>query len=242
VGKDPTAYGASCEPRSTSWRTSAQASSQAMYRHDAAPGRQSGCLAWGGQPELDLIVTMDDATSEVYSVFLVEEEGTASTFRGLLEVFTQHGLPSSLYTDRGSHHFLTANVGEPVDKERLTQVGRALAQVGIEHLFAGRRAVAANALLGCCRVDYRKSCGYSASPISHSPAGERVCEGARSGCSRRCSLGYSSIGSSRAPASRGRPPEALTARRSRAAPARGRGLQARRALSSCRRTGTRIKN
>jgi hypothetical protein len=55
-----------------------------------------------GQPQLDLIVTMDDATSMVYSAFLVEEEGTASTFGALLEVFTAHGLPSSLYTDRGS--------------------------------------------------------------------------------------------------------------------------------------------
>ena len=62
--------------------------------------------AWlKGQPALDLIVTMDDATSTIYSAFLVEEEGTASTFQGLLEVFTAHGLPSSLYTDRGSHYF-----------------------------------------------------------------------------------------------------------------------------------------
>lgn len=94
-------------------------------------------FAWlDGQPELDLIVTMDDATSEIYSAFLVEEEGTASTFRGLLEVFTQHGLPASLYTDRGSHYFLTPNAGESVDKARLTQVGRALLQLGIEHIPA----------------------------------------------------------------------------------------------------------
>src|SRR6516225_9995288 len=93
--------------------------------------------AWlTGQPELDLIVTMDDATSEVYSAFLVEEEGTASTFQGLLEVFTKYGLPSSLYTDRGSHYFLTPQAGGAVDKERLTQVGRALLQLGIEHIPA----------------------------------------------------------------------------------------------------------
>src|ERR1700751_417341 len=53
------------------------------------------------QPELDLIVTMDDATSKIYSALLVEEEGTASTFRALHEVFAAHGLPGSLYTDRG---------------------------------------------------------------------------------------------------------------------------------------------
>ena len=51
---------------------------------------------------LDLVVTMDDATSEIYSAFLVEEEGTDSTFRALLEVFGRHGLPLSLYTDRGT--------------------------------------------------------------------------------------------------------------------------------------------
>jgi hypothetical protein len=46
-----------------------------------------------GRPPLDLIVTLDDATSTIYSAFLVEEEGTASTFRGLREVFGKHGLP-----------------------------------------------------------------------------------------------------------------------------------------------------
>jgi transposase len=89
-----------------------------------------------GQPQLDLIVTMDDATSMVYSAFLVEEEGTASTFEALLEVFTAHGLPSSLYTDRGSHYFVTAKAGEAVDRDRLTQVGRALERLGIEHIPA----------------------------------------------------------------------------------------------------------
>jgi len=87
-------------------------------------------------PELDLVMTMDDATSKIYSAFLVEEEDTASTFRALLHVFTEHGLPSSLYTDRGSHYFLTPTAGEAVDNERLTQVGRALARLGIEHIPA----------------------------------------------------------------------------------------------------------
>ena len=65
-------------------------------------------FAWlAGRPPLDLIVTMDDATSTIYSAFLVEEEGTASTFQALLEVFGAQGLPSSLYTDRGSHYFHT---------------------------------------------------------------------------------------------------------------------------------------
>jgi helix-turn-helix protein len=93
--------------------------------------------AWlEGQPSLDLIVTMDDATSTIYSAFLVEEEGTASTLRGLLEVFAMHGLPCALYTDRASHYFYTDKAGEAVDKNRLTQVGRALDRLGIEHIPA----------------------------------------------------------------------------------------------------------
>lgn len=93
--------------------------------------------AWlDGQPLLDLIVTMDDATSAIYSAFLVEEEGTASSFQGLLETFTALGLPSSLYTDRGSHYFLTPKAGGPVDKSRRTQIGRALDRLGIEHIAA----------------------------------------------------------------------------------------------------------
>ena len=88
----------------------------------------------GGQPALDLIVTLDDATSGILSAFLVEEEGTDSTFRGLLEVFGRHGLPLSLYTDRGSHYFHTPEAGGKVDRSRLTQVGRALAHLGVEHI------------------------------------------------------------------------------------------------------------
>jgi len=99
---------------------------------------QDGSLhAWlEGAPELDLIVTLDDATSKIYSAFLVEQEGTVSTLRALLEVFTAEGLASSLYTDRGSHYFYTPVAGEAVDKTRLTQVGRALERLGIEHIPA----------------------------------------------------------------------------------------------------------
>jgi len=93
--------------------------------------------AWlEGQDPMDLIVTMDDATSEIYSAFLVEEEGTASTFRALLDVFGRHGLSLSLYTDRGSHYFHTPEAGGKVDRERPTQVGRALGQLSVEHIAA----------------------------------------------------------------------------------------------------------
>ena len=64
--------------------------------------------AWlQGRPALDLIVTMDDVTSEIYSAFLVAREGTASSFQGLAETISRHGLFRGLYTDRGTHYFHT---------------------------------------------------------------------------------------------------------------------------------------
>lgn len=93
--------------------------------------------AWlAGGAKHDLVVTMDDATSAIYSAFLVDQEGTASTFRGLAEVVERHGLFCSLYTDRGSHYFLTPEAGGRVSRTTLTQVGRALNQLGIEHIAA----------------------------------------------------------------------------------------------------------
>jgi len=94
--------------------------------------------AWlpGDGRKYDLVVTMEDATSALYSAFLVDEEGTASTFRGLAEVVERHGLFCSLYTDRGSHYFHTPEAGGKVSRTVLTQVGRALAQLGIEHIAA----------------------------------------------------------------------------------------------------------
>ncbi len=88
-----------------------------------------------GRP-IDLIVTMDDATSESYSMFLVEEEGTWSSFLGLRDVILQRGLFCSLYTDRGSHYFHTPKAGEPVSKTLLSAVGRALERLGIRHIAA----------------------------------------------------------------------------------------------------------
>lgn len=87
----------------------------------------SGCRAC----QWDLIVTMDDATSELYSAFFVEEEGTMSSCQGLREVIEARGLFSSLYTDRGTHYWYTEAAGGKVDKTRLTQVHRALQQLGI---------------------------------------------------------------------------------------------------------------
>ena len=85
---------------------------------------------WVPGCQWDLIVTLDDATSELYSAFFVEEEGTMSSFQGLREVVETRGLFSSLYTDRGSHYWYTEEAGGKVDTTRLTQVHRALQQLG----------------------------------------------------------------------------------------------------------------
>lgn len=82
----------------------------------------------------DLVVTLDDATGEIASALLVEQEGTMSSFLGLAETIAAKGLFGALYTDRGSHYFLTPQAGGRVDKRQPTQVGRALAQLGIRHI------------------------------------------------------------------------------------------------------------
>ena len=91
---------------------------------------------WVAGQRWDLIVTMDDATSEHYSMFFVTEEGTQSSFRGVREVIDQRGLFSSFYSDRGSHYWHTPEAGGKVDKANPTQFGRAMAQLGIEMIPA----------------------------------------------------------------------------------------------------------
>jgi hypothetical protein len=94
-------------------------------RHEWVPGKK-----W------DLIVTMDDATNEHYSMFFVDEEGTISSFRGVRDVIVQRGLFCSLYTDRGSHYWFTPKEGGKVSETRLTQFGRAMQQLGIQMIAA----------------------------------------------------------------------------------------------------------
>ena len=111
-------------------------------RRERAPMRgmllhQDGSThAWVPGAMWDLIVTMDDATGEHYSMFFVDEEGTASSFRGVGETIERHGLFSSLYTDRGSHYWLTPEAGGKVDKTQPTQFGRAMGQLGIQMIAA----------------------------------------------------------------------------------------------------------
>ena len=91
---------------------------------------------WVPGQHWDLIVTMDDATNEHYSMFFVEEEGTQSSFRGVREVIETRGLFSAFYSDRGSHYWTTPEAGGKVDKANLTQFGRAMKQLGIGMIAA----------------------------------------------------------------------------------------------------------
>ena len=91
---------------------------------------------WVPGQHWDLIVTMDDATNEHYSMFFVDEEGTQSSFQGVQEVIETRGLFSAFYSDRGSHYWTTQEAGGKVDKVNLTQFGRAMKQVGIDMIAA----------------------------------------------------------------------------------------------------------
>ncbi len=84
----------------------------------------------------DLIVILDDATSEIYYAQLVEEESTTTVMAGLREVVANKGVFCALYSDRGSHFWQTPKVGGKVDVHRLTQVGRALRELGIQMIPA----------------------------------------------------------------------------------------------------------
>jgi transposase len=84
----------------------------------------------------DLIVILDDATSEIYYAQLVEEESTMTVMAGLKEVVERKGVFCALYSDRGSHFWLTPKVGGKVDYHRRTQVGRALHELGVQMIPA----------------------------------------------------------------------------------------------------------
>jgi transposase len=84
----------------------------------------------------DLIVILDDATSEIYYAQLAPEETTATVMTGLRAVIEQKGLFCSLYSDRGAHFWLTPKSGGKVDYERPTQVGRAMKELGVHMIPA----------------------------------------------------------------------------------------------------------
>lgn len=91
---------------------------------------------WVSGQRWDLIVTMDDATNEHYSMFFVAQEGTVSSLRGVGEVIKSRGLFSRFYSDRGSHYWYTPEAGGKVDKKNPTQFGQAMQRLGIEMIAA----------------------------------------------------------------------------------------------------------
>ena len=96
-----------------------------MIHQDASTHRWVCGETW------DLVVTMDDATGRIYSAFFVVQEGTWSSMRGVRDVLESKGIFTSFYSDRGSHYWSTPRAGGRVDKENLTQFGRAMKELGI---------------------------------------------------------------------------------------------------------------
>jgi transposase len=99
-------------------------------------GSPHAWVALAPEPRPTLITVPDDATNRLLYAQLWETETTVAVMTALREVFTTHGLPMALYTDRAHWAFHTPKAKGPVDKRRLTQVGRALAQLGVEHIPA----------------------------------------------------------------------------------------------------------
>lgn len=83
-----------------------------------------------------LISVVDDATNALLYAQLWPQETTLAVMHALAFVLRTEGLPMALYTDRAGWAFVTPKATGPVDKARLTQVGRALHQLGIEHIPA----------------------------------------------------------------------------------------------------------
>ena len=84
----------------------------------------------------DLLVILDDATSEIYYAQLVEDESTKPVMAGLRQVIETRGWFASLYSDRAGHFFQTLKAGEAVDPRPLTQIGRARNELGIRMIPA----------------------------------------------------------------------------------------------------------
>ena len=101
-----------------------------MIHQDASTHRWVPSEVW------DLVVTMDDATSEHLDMRFVPQEGTASSMAGIKAMLQTKGIPSSFYSDRGAHYWSTPKAGGKVDKVNLTQFGQAMKRLGIEMIAA----------------------------------------------------------------------------------------------------------
>ena len=148
-----------CSRRRSARRTQ-EAAAPADGGHDAASGRFDACLAGGGCRQAEFfVVTMEDATSEIYSIFLVDEEGTASSFGAVSRgggaarpvLLALYGPGQLLLPD--------AEAGGKVSKTVLTQVGRALKQLGIEHIpaYSPQARGRSERMFGTCRTVCRRN-------------------------------------------------------------------------------------
>src|SRR5712691_8139229 len=99
-------------------------------------GSPHAWLALSSAERHTLLAVIDDATKQVLYAQLVASESTATVMIALRAVLDTHGLPMALYTDRAHWAFHTPTAGAAADRTKLTQVGRALAQLGIEHIPA----------------------------------------------------------------------------------------------------------
>lgn len=97
-------------------------------------GSRHAWLALRPTEQQTLIAVLDDATKRLLYAQLWPAETTAAVMTALREVFETHGLPIALYTDRAGWAFYTPTAGGKVDLARPTQLGRALACLGIEHI------------------------------------------------------------------------------------------------------------
>ncbi len=125
------------------------------------------CWFEGGR-RYDLIVILDDANDEIYYAQLVEEESTRTVMAALREVIETKGVFCALYSDRGSHFFWTPKAGEPVDKHRLTQVGRVMKELGVQMIpaYSPKHAGVRNGTSGRGKGACRKSFGWPESARS----------------------------------------------------------------------------
>ncbi|MBI5124442.1 MAG: ISNCY family transposase, partial [Candidatus Omnitrophica bacterium] len=89
---------------------------------------------FGDGYEYDIVTLSDDANNELYDIALVNEEDSHTCMEMIRNVVEKKGIFCSLYTDRASHFFLTKKAGEEVSKDNLTQIGRALQELGIQHI------------------------------------------------------------------------------------------------------------
>lgn len=89
---------------------------------------------FGNGTEYDIVTISDDANNELYDIEMVDEEDSLVCMSLLKNTVQKKGVFCSLYTDRASHFFLTKKAGEEVSKDSLTQIGRALQELGIQHI------------------------------------------------------------------------------------------------------------